>query len=90
MEDGLKLKTSLDYWISWKFKVIGDYFGGLKNIVSETLNLLNASKAKIQVKRNQCGFVPAILEITDFNRRMKVMDSISVFREELSCHLKHQ
>ena len=32
------------------------------------LNLLNVSEEKIQVKRNQCGFVPATLEITDFNR----------------------
>ena len=50
------------------FKVIGDHLGGLENIASEMINLLNVFEAKIQVKRNKCRFVPATLEITDFNR----------------------
>ena len=32
------------------------------------LNLLNLYEAKIQVKRNKCGFVPATLEIADFKQ----------------------
>ena len=32
------------------------------------LNLLNVSEAKNLVKRNKCGFVPAIVEIIDFNQ----------------------
>ena len=58
----------LDYWSNQTFKVIRDHIGGLENIASETLNLLNVSEAKIQVKRNQCGFILATLEIIDFNQ----------------------
>ena len=48
----IKIKTlPLDYWSNQTFKVIGDHFGGLENIASETLNLLNVSEAKIQVKK---------------------------------------
>ena len=57
----------LDYWSNQTFKVIGDHSGGLENIVSETINLLNVYEAKIQVKRSQFGFVKATLEITGFN-----------------------
>ena len=64
----IKIKNlPLDYWSNQTLKIIGDHFGGLENIASETNNLLNVSEAKIQVKRNQCGFVPATLETTDFN-----------------------
>ena len=65
----IKIKNlPLDYWSNQTFKVIGDHFGGLKNIASKMLNLLNVFEAKIQVKRNQCDFVPATLEITNFNQ----------------------
>ena len=65
----IKIKNlPLDYWSNQTFKVIEDHFGGLENVASETLNLLNVSKGKIQVKRNHCGFVSATLEIVYFNR----------------------
>lgn len=31
----------------------------------ETLKFLNVSEAKIQVKENLCGFIPAMIEIND-------------------------
>ena len=34
----------------------------------ETLNFVNVSKAKIQVKENLCVFIPATLEINDEKR----------------------
>lgn len=50
------------------FEAIGAYFGGLENIAIETLNLLNCPKAKIQVKKNLCGFMPPTIEIKDKKR----------------------
>lgn len=39
----------LDYWSRDTFEAIGAYFGGLENIATDTLNLLNCSEAKIKV-----------------------------------------
>lgn len=50
------------------FEAVREQFGGLENITTETLNLLNISEAKILVKHNLCGFMLATLEIMDFNR----------------------
>lgn len=36
----------LDYWCKKTFEAIGEHFGGLENIATETLNLLNCSEAK--------------------------------------------
>ena len=67
--DWLKIKNlPLNYWCRSTFVVIGDHFGGLTNIASETLNLTNVSEARIQVKKNLCGFVPPTIEITDLKR----------------------
>ena len=62
----LKIKNL--HWCRSTFKVIGDHFGGLLDIASETLNLINVSEAQIQVKKNLCGFVPSTIEITDLKR----------------------
>ena len=40
------------WWITIKNLPL-DYFGGLDNIAAETINFLNVSKAKIQVKENK-------------------------------------
>lgn len=50
------------------FEAIGAYFGGFENIATATLNLLNCSEAKIQVKCNLCGFILATIEIKDEKR----------------------
>ncbi|MDV3146776.1 MAG: hypothetical protein Q8754_03055, partial [Sweet potato little leaf phytoplasma] len=44
---------------------IGHHFGGLVSISSQTLNLLDCSEARIEVKRNFCGFIPAEIVVTD-------------------------
>ena len=45
-----------------------NHFGGLLDIASETLNLINVSEARIQVKKNLCAFVSFTIEITDLKR----------------------
>lgn len=64
----------LNYWSRRMFETIGAYFGGLESIAHETLNLLNVAEAKIQVKRNLCGFMPSTIEITDQNRGTKILN----------------
>lgn len=39
-----------------------------KGIAKETLNLLNCSEAKIQVRNNLFGFMPSTIEIKDEKR----------------------
>lgn len=58
----------LEYWSRSTFEAIGAHFGGLVSIASETLNLLNVSKARIQVMDNKCGFMPALIEIKNEKR----------------------
>ena len=58
----------MDYWCRSTFEVIGDHFGGFLDIASETLNLINVSEARIQVKKNLCGFVLSIIEINGLKR----------------------
>ena len=58
----------MDYWCRSTFEVIGDHFGGLLDIASESLNLINVSEVRIQVKKNSCGFVPSTIEVTDLKR----------------------
>lgn len=40
----------------------------MESIANETLNLLNVSEAKIQVRKNLYGFMPATIEIQDERR----------------------
>lgn len=47
----------LNYWCRSMFEVIEDHFGDLIDIATETWNLTNSSEARIQVKKNLCGFV---------------------------------
>lgn len=66
----LKIKNlPLEYWCKKTFKALGEYFGGLEEILTETPNLLNYSEAKIPIKRNLCRFMPSTIEIIDVNRR---------------------
>lgn len=58
----------LEYWCRATFETIGSHFGGLEDIALETLNLLNVTEAKIKVKRNLCGFMPASIEIKNVMR----------------------
>lgn len=46
---------------------MGAYFGGLLDISMETLNFVNVSEAKVQVKEN-FGFIPTTLENNDEKR----------------------
>ncbi|XP_031738083.1 uncharacterized protein LOC116402658 [Cucumis sativus] len=65
----LKVKNlPLDLWSRSVFEAIGDHFGGFIKIATETLNLTNCSEARIQVKRNLCGFVLSTNEISDHKR----------------------
>lgn len=55
----LRIKNlPLDYWCRKTFEVIGNYFGGLEDIATETLNLINCSEAHIQAKQILCSFMP--------------------------------
>ena len=58
----------LDYWNNQTFEVMGAYFGDLVDISRGTLNFLNVSEAKIQVKENLCGSILATIEINDKKR----------------------
>lgn len=49
------------------FLAIGQQLGGLLSISSQTLNCLNCSSSIIKLERNFCGFIPASLDIKDFN-----------------------
>ena len=49
-------------------EAIGAHFGGSENVATETINFLNVSEAKIQVKENLCRFIPATIEIIDDQR----------------------
>lgn len=53
----------LEYWCKDTFEAIGNHFGGLVRISFNTLNLINLFEARIQVRQNLCGFMPASLEI---------------------------
>ena len=53
----------LNLWRRNIFEVIGAYFGGLESIALEILNLIKCSKARIEVRKNLCGFLPAPIEI---------------------------
>lgn len=46
---------------------IGAFFEGLESIATNTLNLFHGSEAKVQVKRNLCGYIPSTTEIIDVN-----------------------
>ncbi|TYK28792.1 pseudouridylate synthase 7-like protein isoform X1 [Cucumis melo var. makuwa] len=59
---------AFDYWCRKTFEAIGDHFEGLEAISVETLNDTNVVEAKIQIKWNLCGFMPATIEIADENR----------------------
>lgn len=43
------------------------YFGGLESIILETLNLIKFSEARIKVRKNLCGFLPATIELKSEN-----------------------
>lgn len=46
---------------------IGAFFEGFESIATNTLNLFHGSEAKVQVKRNLCGYIPLTIEIIDVN-----------------------
>ena len=49
----IKVKNlPLDFWCRSILEVIGDHFGGLIEIATETLNFTNCSEAHIKVKKN--------------------------------------
>ena len=58
----------LNLWRGSIFEVIGAYFGGLESIALETLNLIECSEARIKVRKNLCGFLPATIEIKSETR----------------------
>ena len=65
----IKIKNlPLDFWQTSTLGAIGDQFGGLIDIATETLNLTNCSETRILVKKNICGFVPSTIEISDHKR----------------------
>ena len=65
----IKIKEfPLDFWQRSTFEAIGDHFGGLIDIATETLNLINYSEARLLVTKIICGFVPSTVEISDHKR----------------------
>ena len=65
----LKVKNlPLDFWCRSIFEAVGDHFGGLTEIAIETINFTNCNEAHIKVKKNQCGFVPSTIEISNQKR----------------------
>lgn len=60
----IKVKDlSLSFWNRGCFEAIGRYCGGLVSISTRTLNMLDVSEAIIQVEPNQCGLLPAFVEL---------------------------
>lgn len=55
----------LYYWSRATFEAIGRHFGGLLEISSKTLNMLDASEAFIKVKPKYCGLIPTTVTIVD-------------------------
>lgn len=56
----IKIKNlPLSLWNKENFVAIGEKCGEFISILLETINLLNCFEASIEVKRNQCGFIPA-------------------------------
>lgn len=53
------------FWKKNSFEAIGRYNRGLVSISSKTLNMLDISKAIIQVKKNLCGFLPSSVVVND-------------------------
>ena len=65
----IKVKNlPLDFWCRSIFEAIKDHFEELEEIATETLNFTDCSEAHIKVKKNQCGFVPSTIEISDQKR----------------------
>lgn len=55
----------LTLWKRGVFEAVGKHFESLVSITTQILNLLDCTRACIQVKRNLCGFVPACIEVKD-------------------------
>lgn len=53
----------LPCWKCCTFEAIGNYFGGLVTISSQTLNFLDCSATYIDVEKNLCGFISATILI---------------------------
>lgn len=52
-EDWISIKNlPLTYWELSTFEAIGEYSGGLGSVSSQTLNLLDCTEARIEVKKN--------------------------------------
>lgn len=45
---------------------IGQHFGGLINISSETLNYIDCQTAIIEAKKSICGFIPTEVDVIDW------------------------
>ena len=64
----IKIKNlPLDLWQRSTFEAIGDHFGGLVDMATKTLNLINCSESRILVNKIICGFVPLTIEVSNKN-----------------------
>lgn len=59
----------MPYWKRSFFEVIGQHFGGLVSISSQTINLVDCLAVVIKVEENICGFILVEIEIKDGNIR---------------------
>ena len=59
----LSSESSHSLWRKDVFKSIGEYIGGLEEIAQDTLNLIDCSKARFQVRKNLCGFLLGTIQI---------------------------
>ena len=58
------------------FEAIDHNFGGLESISSQNLYMLDCTKAHIEVKRDLCGFLLAIIEFKDKKEGIRFLDLV--------------
>lgn len=89
---------TLEYCSRETLEAIGQHFGGLEEISIDTLNLLDVSEAKIKVRKNVCGFIPATININNefrgsihllFGDIIPMNDSSSIIKEFFGSEFKN-
>lgn len=61
----LRIKNlPLDYWCRKTFEVIGNYFGGLEDIATETLNLITVVRLTFRPNKSYVVSCPPPIQIT--------------------------
>lgn len=67
----------LHAWNINTFKQIGDACGGFEEVGNTTWRKLDLVEARIKVKNNYCGFVPATISISDKERKLYTVHTVT-------------